>query len=192
MRTPKIAIMEPIEIRRAVLSDIPALEKVIETSVRTLQADDYSPAQIAGALGTVFGVDSQLIADGTYFVAEAAQHGAIRIVGCGGWSKRKTLFGSDHGSDRKDDLLEPHRDNARIRAFFVHPDWARRGIGSMILNACEHAAMEEGFSTFELGATLTGERLYSVRGYRVVERLEVPLVNGASMPIIRMVKRTAQ
>ena len=111
------------------------------------------------------------------------------IIGCGGWSKRKTLFGSDHGPGREASLLDPERENARIRAFFVHPGWARRGIGSLILDMCEKAAMEAGFRGFEMGATLTGERLYAVRGYRPLERIDVPLANGASIPVIRMVKR---
>ncbi len=173
------------KIRHATFEDVPALRQLIDRSVRVLQAGDYSPAQIEGALGTVFGVDTQLIEDGTYFVAEAPGG----IAGCGGWSKRKTLFGSDHSAGRESSLLDPQSDNARIRAFFVHPDWARRGIGSMILEACENAAMEAGFRGFELGATITGERLYTVRGYQAMERIEVPLSNGSAMPVIRMVKR---
>jgi len=180
--------MNELRIRLAMPSDVAEIQSVIEASVRTLQAGDYSEAQREGALGTVFGVDSQLIEDGTYFVVvEAAQ-----IVGCGGWSKRNTLFGSDRGAGREDSLLDPSCDNARIRAFFVHPEWARRGIGSMILDACERAAMAAGFGGFELGATITGERLYAVRGYEAVERVDVPLANGASLPIIRMSKRASR
>ena len=178
-----------LRLRDAQLSDVPALAALIELSARCLQAGDYSPAQIEGALGTVFGVDSQLIADGTYFVVEAAgADGKSMLAGCGGWSKRKTLFGGDQRSGREDHLLDPLGDNARIRAFFVHPEWARRGIGSMILDACENAAMAMGFRGFEMGATVTGERLYRVRGYEPRERLEVPLANGASLLIIRMEK----
>jgi len=178
------------QIRAAIPADIPALRLLIDMSVRTLQARDYSPAQIEGALGTVFGVDSQLIADGTYLVVETSREDRERmIVGCGGWSNRRTLFGSDHGSGREDVLLDPLRENARIRAFFVHPNWSRRGIGSMILQACESAAMKAGFLGFELGATITGERLYNTRGYESIDRIEVPLANGVSLPIIRMSKR---
>lgn len=178
-----------LRIRYAQPSDVPALAALIELSVRSLQAGDYSAAQIEGALGTVFGVDTQLIADGTYLVVEATgADGKSMLVGCGGWSKRKTLFGSDHRPGREDHLLDPLQDNARIRAFFVHPEWARRGIGSMILEACENAAIEVGFRGFEMGATVTGERLYRVRGYEPRERLEVPLANGASLLIIRMEK----
>jgi GNAT superfamily N-acetyltransferase len=177
-------------IRSATPADVAAIELLIEYSVRELQKQDYSPAQMEGALGTVFGVDSQLIADRTYFVVEALfDDGTATLVGCGGWSKRKTLFGGDHRSGREDELLDPLRDSAKIRAFFVHPDWARRGIGSRILSACEGAASEAGFRSFELGATLTGERLYSARGYEPIDRIEVPLANGVSLPIIRMSKR---
>jgi GNAT superfamily N-acetyltransferase len=180
---------ESFHIRRAAPADVRALRALIDLSVRSLQARDYSPAQIEGALETVFGVDSQLIADGTYFAAEVVGDGEkTEIAGCGGWSKRKTLFGGDLGAGREDSLLDPIRDNARIRAFFVHPDWARRGIGSRILAACESAAMEAGFKGFELGATITGERLYRARGYQAIERIEVPLGNGALLPIIRMSK----
>jgi N-acetylglutamate synthase-like GNAT family acetyltransferase len=180
---------DSFHLRLATSADIPALTDLIDLSVRSLQADDYSLAQIEGALGTVFGVDSQLIADGTYFVIEARADGEEKkIVGCGGWSKRKTLFGGDRGSGREDSLLDPHSDNAKIRAFFVHPDWARRGIGSKILDACEAAAMKAGFKRFELGATITGERLYRARGYEVIDRIEVPLVNGEALPVIRMSK----
>ena len=177
--------MESYRIRPATVADAPAIAALIDTSVRVLQANDYSAEQIEGALGTVFGVDTQLIADGTYFVVETS---ARAFVGCGGWSKRRTLFGSDNGPRSEAALLDPTCENARIRAFFVHPDWARRGIGSLILDTCESAAIEAGFHGFELGATLTGERLYSARGYAWAERIEVPLPNGASLPVIRMLK----
>jgi GNAT superfamily N-acetyltransferase len=161
------------------------LAALIELSVRVLQAPDYSAEQMDGALGTVFGVDSQLIADGTYFVVET-ESGIL--AGCGGWSKRKTLFGSDQAAVREDKLLDPAVDAAKIRAFFVHPDWARRGVGSRILGACEQAAIAAGFQRFELGATLAGERLYRARGYSAVDQIDVPLPNGASMRVIRMTK----
>jgi GNAT superfamily N-acetyltransferase len=181
---------ESFRIRRAIPSDVPAIEALIGLSVRALQTQDYSQAQIEGALGTVFGVDSQLIADGTYLVLEAVfDGGKATIVGCGGWSKRKTLFGGDRASGREDGLLDPLRDSAKIRALFVHPDWARRGIGSRILTACESAASEAGFRSFELGATLTGERLFRARGYAAIDRIEAPLANCASLPVIRMSKR---
>ncbi|MBX9604424.1 MAG: GNAT family N-acetyltransferase [Bryobacteraceae bacterium] len=171
--------------RAATESDIPAIAALIERSVRQLQAGDYSPQQIEGSLGTVFGVDTQLISDRSYLLAI---HSSGAIAGCGGWSMRRTLFGSDHARVREPELLDPARDAAKIRAFFVDPDWARQGVGTLILEACEAAAMAAGFRRFEMGATLTGEKLYRLRGYREVERMEVPLPNGAALPVIRMVK----
>jgi GNAT superfamily N-acetyltransferase len=171
-------------IRPAALADVPVLRNLIDTSVRGLQVQDYTPAQIEGALATVYGVDTQLIADGTYFVVEANS----TIVACGGWSKRKTLYGADHCAGREDPLLDPQRDAAKIRAFFVHPAWTRRGIGSMILEACETAAIAAGFRRFEMGATLTGVPLYKTRGYVALENLAVPLPSGESLPIVRMEK----
>jgi GNAT superfamily N-acetyltransferase len=179
-----------IRLRKAVAADVPRLQEVIEASVRGLQAADYSPAQIDGALKSVYGVDSQLIADGTYFVAEIseADTGEIRIVGCGGWSKRRTLYGGDQYSGREDSLLDPSRDAAKIRAFFVHPDCARQGIGTMILEACENAAAEAGFTRLEMGATLSGVPFYRARGYAKVENQSAPLSNGIVLPIVRMAK----
>ena len=171
-------------VRLAAEADVPALETLIAQSVRTLQAADYSPEQIEGALGTVFGVDSQLIADRTYFVVESDGI----LAGCGGWSKRRTLFGSDQHAGREADLLDPAKDVAKIRAFFVHPDWARQGVASNLLEACEVAAQEAGFSRLELGATLTGVAFYSSRGYVANEPMEVALRNGATLPILKMVK----
>ena len=117
------------------------------------------------ALERVFGVDTQLIEDGTYFVAEAEVGGDRVLAGCGGWSKRKTLYGSDHCAGREDALLDPNYEAAKIRAFFVHPAWARRGVGSRILDVCEAAAVAAGFRRLEMGATLTGVPLYVARGY---------------------------
>lgn len=189
-----------VRIRKAALEDVPVLNALIEASVRKLQAEDYTTAQMEGALKTVFGVDSQLISDGTYLVAEVkpneAESAGIAkgkegwvIAGCGGWSKRKTLFGGDAWTAREDSLLHPLRDAAKIRAFFIHPDWARRGIGSMILQACENAAKAEGFTCFEMGATLTGAKLFGAQGYVAVENIEVPLKNGESLPVIHMRKK---
>jgi N-acetylglutamate synthase-like GNAT family acetyltransferase len=171
-------------LRLATLDDVPALTALIAASVRVLQANEYTPSQREKALEKVFGVDTQLISDGTYFVAE--EDG--QIAGCGGWSKRKTLFGADHCAGREDALLDPSHEAAKIRAFFIHPDWARRGIGTKILAACEDAARTEGFSRFEMGATLTGVALYKARGYREAEHLEVALGDGEVLPIVRMEK----
>ena len=181
-----------IALRLATRADEPALHALIEASVRVLQKNDYTPEQIDGALGTLLGLDTQLVADGTYFVAEARAACARIIVGCGGWSHRKTLFGSDHAPVREPNFLDPTTDAAKIRAFFIHPDWVRRGLGSKILEACESAARAAGFSRFEMGATLTGVPLYLSRGYHIVERIEVPLRNGAALPIVRMAKSDPQ
>lgn len=180
-----------LRIRKAEKMDAARLRQLIEASVRALQADDYSNEQMEGALESVFGVDSQLVEDGTYFVAEARNSAASNweIAGCGGWSKRKTLFGGDAWTGREDSLLDPQRDAAKIRAFFVHPRWARKGVGSRILSACEEAAKAAGFTRYEMGATLTGARLFAARGYVEIERIHVPLKNGATLPVIRMEKR---
>jgi GNAT superfamily N-acetyltransferase len=176
-------------IRTAQEADIPALHALIEASVRGLQASDYTAAQIEGALGTVLGLDTQLIADQTYFVVESKDADGIPVfAGCGGWSKRKTLFGSDHASSREPDLLNPATDAAKVRAIFVHPAFGRRGLGSLILAHVEAAAQAAGFHHFEMGSTLTGVPLYRLKGYVEVERIAVPLHNGECMPVVRMIK----
>lgn len=177
------------KLRKALAEEIPVLRELINASVRGLQAGDYSPAQIEAALKTVYGVDTQLIADGTYLVAEVeTPTQGSAIAGCGGWSKRKTLYGGDQFAAREDLLLDPAHDAAKIRAFFVHPAWARRGIGSAILEACEHAAIAAGFTRLEMGATLSGVPFYAARGYVALENLEAPLGDGSSLPIVRMAK----
>ena len=183
-----------IRIRQATLEEVPLLRELIDASVRQLQAHDYTDKQREAALRTVFGIDSQLIADGTYLVADAsdARNTDSRkpaIAACGGWSKRKTLFGGDQWSGREDSLLDPARDAAKIRAFFVHPAWARQGVGTLILGACESAARAAGFTRFEMGATLTGVKLFSVKGYIPVKRMDVPLDDGEVLPIVQMEKR---
>lgn len=173
-------------LRKALMADIPRMREVIEASVRGLQATEYTPAQIEGALKSVYGVDTQLIADGTYFAVETTSE--VTIVACGGWSKRKTLYGGDQYACREDSLLDPIHDAAKIRAFFVHPDWARKGIGSLILDACEHAALAAGFTRLEMGATLSGVPLYRAKGYIELEPENVPLGKGEVLPIVRMSK----
>jgi GNAT superfamily N-acetyltransferase len=178
----------PIDLRLARSDDVPLLEALIPLSARALQAATYSPAQIEGALGTVFAVDRQLIADETYFVAERDSE----MVGCGGWSRRKTLFGGDRGrSPLADPLLDPNCDAARIRAFFVHPACARRGVGRLLMSACERAAAAAGFRAMELVATLAGEPLYAAFAFQVVERYDIALANGVSLPVVRMAKALA-
>lgn len=174
-----------VTIRKATLADVPRLREIIEASVRGLQAQDYSAAEIEGALASVYGVDSQLIADGTYFAAQTEQG---HIVGCGGWSKRKTLFGGDQYAARQDSLLNPEHDAAKIRAFFVDPRWARQGIGTRILGTCEQAAISAGFRRLEMGSTLSGVPFYRAKGYAEVEKQSVPLSNGERLPIVRMTK----
>lgn len=179
-------------VRLATTQDIPALRELIDLSVRVLQRGDYSAEQLEAALGTVYGVDTQLIADGTYYVAEVEEvSGKMRLVACGGWSLRKTLFGSDHGPNRNSALLDPARDAAKIRAFFVHPEWVRRGLGTLILSTCEDAAHARGFRRFEMGATLTGVPMYAARGYAKEETIEAPLPNGLSLTVVRMSKTVA-
>jgi len=176
-------------IRLADLEDIPKLTTLISESARALQSDYYSSEQIEGALGIVFGVDSQLIQDKTYFVAENNR----QIVGCGGWSKRKTLYGGDSGKNNQEDsLLNPDTDSAKIRAFFVHPAWARRGIGSQIMQASELAAERAKFKDAEIIATLAGEPLYTKFGYQVIERFEISLQNSQFLPVVRMFKSFAR
>jgi GNAT superfamily N-acetyltransferase len=173
------------KIRLARLTDIPALDVLIPLSVRALQINHYDEAQREAAIGPVFGVDRQLIEDQTYFVAESSNG---EIVGCGGWSKRQTQCGSSAGRSEPDPLIDPRTDAARIRAFFVHPNWARRGIGRAILTACEEALLEGGFNRAEIAATLTGEPLYVAGGYRITERFDIPLSNGLPLPCVRLAK----
>jgi GNAT superfamily N-acetyltransferase len=191
---------ETFALRLATEDDVPALQALIEASVRGLQAGDYTQAQIEGALGTVLGLDTQLIRDKTYFVAQiedyrkhssGAQALTYRLAGCGGWSKRKTLFGADRGPGREPELLDPATDAAKVRAIFVHPDYARRGLGTLILARVEAEAAAAGFTRYEMGSTLTGVPLYRLKGYVEVERIGVPLHNGEALPVVRMVKTPA-
>lgn len=173
-------------IRKATESDIAALEELIPQSASALSITYYTRQQIESAIAYLFGVDTQLIADGTYLVAEVDG----RIVGCGGWSKRRTLYGGDRMKAGRDDpLLDASTEAARIRAFFVHPGWARRGVGSRIMEACEAGARAEGFTTLELVATLPGEPLYKAFGYEVIERFDVALPDEVLLPVARMRKK---
>jgi GNAT superfamily N-acetyltransferase len=174
-----------IQIRLACIADIPDVASLILISARTLQANYYTPAQIEGALGTVFAVDRQLIEDRTYFIAESAS----QLVGCGGWSRRTTAYGRDSietGTDKR--FLDPSLDAAKIRAFFVHPAWARQGIGSEIMRQSELAALAAGFQTIEIVATLAGEPLYSRFGDRTLDRFEISLPNNHTLPVVKMFK----
>jgi GNAT superfamily N-acetyltransferase len=160
---------------------------LIVASARGLSAQDYTPAQIEAALGTAWGVDTQLIRDRTYLVVEVDGE----LAGAGGWSYRNTLFGADGLVGREPAELDPAREAARIRAFFVHPAWARRGLGTLLLDACESAAREYGFRAAELMATLPGEKLYSVKGYVAIEPVRHPLPGGLHIDFVRMRKSLA-
>ena len=173
-----------LTIRTATKEDIPELERLIGFSVRALSLSYYTTEQIESALTNIFGVDSQLIKDGTYYVAEIDG----RVAGCGGWSKRKTLYGGDQTKAGADPLLNPTLEPARIRAFFVHPDYARRGIGKSLIETCEQAAREANFTSIELAATLPGKPLYEAFGYQVIEQFDIPLPEGLGLPVARMRK----
>lgn len=151
-------------IRIALAEEIPELEALIAASARGLSDGFYTREEAEAAIAHVFGVDSELVADGTYFVATAADDPA-QVLGCGGWSRRATLFGSDRFSGRASGLLDPARDAAKIRAFFIAPQAARRGVGAALLRACEEAARKGGFCRAELMATLPGEPFYAAHGY---------------------------
>jgi GNAT superfamily N-acetyltransferase len=181
--------MRNFHLRVATVEDVAGIRELIGASVRGLQARDYSPKQIEGALATVFTIDSQLIADGTYFIA-VAENG--ELAGCGGWSFRKTLYGGDHQIEKvAAEKLDPAVEAARIRAIFVHPKFARQGLGSLILHAAESAATEMGFRRFEMGSTLTGVPLYWMKGYREIGRIAVPVGEGERIEVVRMIKEAS-
>lgn len=173
------------QLRSATLADEPVLRDLIARSIRELGAGDYTPAQIEAALLGAFGVDTALIRDQTYFVIETESG---EIVGCGGWSKRQTLFGSDTRESRDDSWLDPAVDAARIRAFFIDSRHARRGLGRMLLDRCETEAARAGFTRFALMATLPGKRLYEVCGYAGDESIEHPLPGGLHITFVPMTK----
>ena len=177
------------KLRTANLSDADALHELIALSVRGLMPQAYTAAQLELALGNWLGLDTQLILDGTYFIVETTED---MLVGCGGWSKRKTPYGSDHRANREDELLDPATEAAKVRAFFVHPDFARQGIGKMLLEASETAAIRAGFKCLEMGATLTGVPLYERFGYTTGERVDLPLGDGQVLPIVKMEKKITQ
>lgn len=174
------------ELRLATLDDEPVLRDLIARSIRELGSNDYTPAQIEAALLGAFGVDTALIRDQTYFaiVTESGE-----IVGCGGWSRRRTLFGSDTREVRDDSWLDPATEAARIRAFFIDSRHARRGLGRLLLERCEAEAVRAGFSEFALMATLPGKRLYEACGYVGTAPLEHPLPGGLSITFVPMSKR---
>jgi GNAT superfamily N-acetyltransferase len=171
-------------LRKATTADVPALDALIARSARGLSTGDYSPGQIEGALRGAFGVDSQLLTDETYFVVEDG----AEIVGCGGWSFRSTLFGGDARAGRDSSILDPRSQAAKIRAFFVDPGHARRGIGSLLLDHCEEQARAYGYREIELMATLPGAKLYAVRGYAAGPRVHFDVGSGERIEFIPMCK----
>ena len=174
-----------LTITTAKQEDIPLLQKLIEESVRRLSIDYYSPRQIESALTYVFGIDTQLIADETYYVVRSDNE----IAGCGGWSKRNTLFGGDQTKGLEDPLLDPEKDPARIRAFFVHPNWARKGVGTELLTFCEKAAASNGFTSLQLAGTLPGIPFYLRLGFKEVEHKNIVLGNGELLQLCIMKKQ---
>ena len=164
--------------------DASALERLIEHVTRTSLSRCYSESQLAVALGPVFGLDRQLIRDGTYFVVENADE----IIACGGWSKRLAVYGGDRERSGADAELNPAVDAARVRAFFVHPNWERRGIGRVLLEASEAAIRKASFERIELAATLAGEGLYARHGYAVAQRYDAPMPGGLTIAVVRMTK----
>jgi GNAT superfamily N-acetyltransferase len=169
--------------RLATDADIPALRQLIEQSVRALSEGFYSAAQIESALRYVFGADTQLITDRTYYVIPAE---AGALAAAGGWSRRATLYGGDQMKDAADPLLDPQTQPARIRAFFVHPSFARRGLARQLFERCARDALAAGFHSLELMATLPGEALYRALGFNELERLTTTLPDGTGLPVVRM------
>lgn len=173
--------------RIAAESDTEAIRQLMQASIAENMKAFLSPSEIEAAKETM-GVDKTLIEDGTYFLIETVQGGATVLVGCGGWGKRRTLYGGDHTAGRDDSLSDPGADAARIRAMYTHPDWTRRGVGTRLLDLGEAAAREAGFKTIELGSTVPGEPLYLARGYVELERILDKGANGSDNTVIKMVK----
>jgi GNAT superfamily N-acetyltransferase len=177
--------MDPTyQLRLATSDDIPALHDLIALSVRGLSVGFYTPTQVESALRHLFGPDSQLVADGTYYVIEAGE----QLVAAGGWSRRRTMYGGDQAKRGEDSLLDPAVEAARIRAFFVHPGWARRGLGRRLFEECRTAARAAGFRRLELVATLPGEPLYRTLDFEVAERFSVALPDGVEVPVALMTR----
>jgi len=173
--------------RLAVAADVPALTELMQAAIRQLLPQFLNDAEVEASFA-VMGLDSQLIADGTYFAIESDNV----IVGCGGWSRRATLFGGNHTAGRDARLLDPKSEAARVRAMYTAPSHARRGIGRLILRLCEEAARAEGFARVELGATMGGKPLYDAAGYQPLELLQVATPSGVAVPILRMEKQLDQ
>jgi GNAT superfamily N-acetyltransferase len=173
-----------LSLRAAALSDTEALNALVRESVLGLSLGDYSSEQLESALRHLFGIDTRLIEDGTYYVVEESG----RPIACGGWSKRRTLFGGDQYAERSDDRLDPQTEAARIRAFFVHPNAARRGVASLLLDECARAALAAGFRRLELMSTLPGKPFYARRGFQALEDVDLELPDGVVFPLTRMTR----
>jgi GNAT superfamily N-acetyltransferase len=173
----------PLTHRLARRDDLDALRALMEAAISELQMPFLDARQIASSR-TIMGLDTQLVDDGTYFVV----HADGEICGCGGWSRRATLYGGDQSPGRSAALLDPAADAARVRAMYTHPRHTRKGVGRLILSLCEDAARAEGFRTVELMATLAGEPLYRACGYEPLERI-VDERGGVGVPLVRMRKR---
>jgi len=173
--------------RLATLEEVPLLERLMDASIRELIGAHLDAARVDASFDFM-GVDTQLIEDETYFVVLCED----RIAGCGGWSRRATMFGGDHTAGRDARLLDPATEPARVRAMYTHPDFARRGVGRLVLSICEAAAAREGFRSLELMATVAGEPLYLACGFSILERVQIPTAKGVTVPGARMAKAIAQ
>ncbi len=168
-------------------NDVDSIVQLMRESIEVNMKSFLSSEEIEAAKETM-GVDHSLIDDQTYFVIETLVDDKAVLVGCGGWGKRKTLYGGDHTLGRDDRLSDPATEPARIRAMYTHPDWTRRGIGGLLLELGENAARKAGFKTIELGSTIPGEPLYRAKGYIEVSRDVFPGENGSDNTVIKMVK----
>ncbi len=175
------------KIRLADQADLPALRELIAASVLGLSPADYAPAVLAGAVNQALALDAQLVADRTYFAAEPV-HSPGELAGCRGWSFRATLCGGDQLAGRCSSALDPATEAAKIRGIYIHPRYARRGLGTQMLHHCEAAAAAAGFRLLEMGSTLTGVALYSREGYSEQHRFTIPLANGAELEVVHMTK----
>jgi GNAT superfamily N-acetyltransferase len=174
----------PFPLRLATLKDLPAIERLITASVERLSVGYYTPTQVASGLHYVFGPDTQLILDGTYFAVTDGP----RLVGAGGWSRRRTMYGGNQMKSREDPMLDSAREAARIRADFVDPGYARRGIGRQLLDACAQGAAAAGFRDLVLVATLPGVPFHAAAGFRPVEEELATLPDGVALPFVRMTR----
>jgi GNAT superfamily N-acetyltransferase len=174
-----------LRIRTAVHDDLPALRPLVDAAITELLGEFLSPKQVESSR-SIMGLDTQLVDDGTYFVVTA--DGAL--AGCGGWSRRATLYGGDHSAGRDANPLVPGRDPAKVRAMYTHPGFARRGVGRLVLRRCEESAAAEGFTALDLMATLSGLPLYLSAGFVAVEQVVEP-GGGVPVPLVRMRKELA-